>query len=189
MLMSCICWTVMFQKQREGMLFHHKHNTIYIGRSCFCRGWVECTIRKGFSCTCKTDRELALVSWLSSVWTILQYFPDESNAPGCCLGNSNDVLFLILHKNIKNDNQVSLTLWSGHLIMLYNKLILGKKNKSSTELWLEKFYKKKTNLPEPLPHELVERLEKFLDNLEEELVDLSYLLYDHRLQDAHLNSS
>ncbi|RVW19454.1 hypothetical protein CK203_114597 [Vitis vinifera] len=35
----------------------------------------------------------------------------------------------------------------------------GKKNKSSTELWLEKFYKKKTNLHEPLPHELVERLE------------------------------
>ncbi|RVW69402.1 hypothetical protein CK203_059807 [Vitis vinifera] len=47
--------------------------------------------------------------------------------------------------------------------------VKGKKNKSSTELWLEKFYKKKTNLPEPLPHELVERLEKFLDNLEEEL--------------------
>lgn len=39
----------------------------------------------------------------------------------------------------------------------------GKKNKSSTELWLEKFYKKTTNLPEPFPHELVERLEKYLD--------------------------
>lgn len=39
----------------------------------------------------------------------------------------------------------------------------GKKNKSSTDLWLEKFYKKQTNLPEPFPHELVERLEKYLD--------------------------
>ncbi|CBI22825.3 unnamed protein product, partial [Vitis vinifera] len=28
-----------------------------------------------------------------------------------------------------------------------------------------------------------------MDNLEEELVDLSSLLYDHWLQDAHLNSS
>ncbi|OVA16754.1 hypothetical protein BVC80_1543g209 [Macleaya cordata] len=67
--------------------------------------------------------------------------------------------------------------------------VKGKKNKSSTELWLEKFYKKTTNLPEPFPHELVERLEKYLDSLEEQLVDLSSLLYDHRLEDAHLNSS
>ncbi|MBA0696703.1 hypothetical protein Goari_003234, partial [Gossypium aridum] len=41
--------------------------------------------------------------------------------------------------------------------------VKGKKNKSTTELWLEKFYKKTTNLPEPFPHELVERLEKYLD--------------------------
>ncbi|XVF28193.1 hypothetical protein REPUB_Repub15cG0007800 [Reevesia pubescens] len=67
--------------------------------------------------------------------------------------------------------------------------VKGKKNKSTTELWLEKFYKKTTNLPEPFPHELVERLEKYLDSLEEQLVDLSSLLYDHRLGEAHLNSS
>ncbi|KDP27936.1 hypothetical protein JCGZ_19016 [Jatropha curcas] len=67
--------------------------------------------------------------------------------------------------------------------------VKGKKNKTTTELWLEKFYRKTTNLPEPFPHELVERLEKYLDGLEEQLVDLSSLLYDHRLQDAHLNSS
>ncbi|GLT98980.1 hypothetical protein SLE2022_164510 [Rubroshorea leprosula] len=67
--------------------------------------------------------------------------------------------------------------------------VKGKKNKTTTELWLEKFYKKTTNLPEPFPHELVERLEKYLDSLEEQLVDLSSLLYDHRLQDAHMNSS
>ncbi|KAL1334949.1 hypothetical protein HN51_063887 [Arachis hypogaea] len=67
--------------------------------------------------------------------------------------------------------------------------VKGKKEKSTTELWLEKFYKKTTNLPEPFPHELVDRLEKYLDGLEEQLVDMSSLLYDHRLQDAFLNSS
>ncbi|KAJ0034994.1 hypothetical protein Pint_24324 [Pistacia integerrima] len=67
--------------------------------------------------------------------------------------------------------------------------VKGKKNKSTTDLWLEKFYKKTTNLPEPYPHELVDRLEKYLDTLEEQLVDLSSLLYDHRLHEAHLNSS
>ncbi|XP_021774281.1 uncharacterized protein LOC110738217 isoform X1 [Chenopodium quinoa] len=67
--------------------------------------------------------------------------------------------------------------------------VKGKKNKSTTELWVEKFYKKTTHLPEPFPHELVERLEKYLDVLEEQLVDLSSLLYDHRLQEAHFNST
>ncbi|KAL3626614.1 hypothetical protein CASFOL_030163 [Castilleja foliolosa] len=76
-----------------------------------------------------------------------------------------------------------------HLKTPLGEPVKGKKNKTSTELWLEKFYKKKTNLPEPFPHELVERLEKYLDSLEEQLVDLSSFLYDHRLQDAHLNSS
>ncbi|XP_073050382.1 uncharacterized protein [Primulina eburnea] len=76
-----------------------------------------------------------------------------------------------------------------HLKTPLGEPVKGKKNKSSTDLWLEKFYKKTTNLPEPFPHELVERLEKYLNSLEEQLVDLSSLLYDHRLQDAHLNSS
>ncbi|KAL5782115.1 hypothetical protein ACOSP7_007144 [Xanthoceras sorbifolium] len=67
--------------------------------------------------------------------------------------------------------------------------VKDKRNKSSTELWLEKFYKKTTHLPEPYPHDLVDRLEKYLDSLEEQLVELSSLLYDHRLQDAHLNST
>nr|GEW22713.1 capsid protein [Tanacetum cinerariifolium] len=67
--------------------------------------------------------------------------------------------------------------------------VKGKKNKTTTELWLEKFYKHETNLPEPFPHELVERLETYLDSLEEQLVDLSSLLYDHRLQDAYINST
>ncbi|KAI7749734.1 hypothetical protein M8C21_015589 [Ambrosia artemisiifolia] len=67
--------------------------------------------------------------------------------------------------------------------------VKGKKNKTTTELWIEKFYKKETNLPEPFPHELVDRLEKYLDGLEEQLVDLSSLLYDHRLQEANVNST
>lgn len=41
--------------------------------------------------------------------------------------------------------------------------VKGKKNKTTTELWVEKFYKKTTNLPEPFPHELVDRLENFLN--------------------------
>ncbi|XP_034685323.1 uncharacterized protein LOC117914203 [Vitis riparia] len=93
-----------------------------------------------------------------------------------------------LHR-IRDTSEYVQTFAAEYLKTPLGEPVKGKKNKSSTELWLEKFYKKKTNLPEPLPHELVERLEKFLDNLEEELVDLSSLLYDHRLQDAHLNSS
>ncbi|CAI9118894.1 OLC1v1020521C1 [Oldenlandia corymbosa var. corymbosa] len=67
--------------------------------------------------------------------------------------------------------------------------VKGRRNKTSTELWMEKFYKKTTSLPEPIPHELVERLEKYLDTLAEQLVDLASQLYDHRLQDANLNST
>ncbi|KAJ9699820.1 hypothetical protein PVL29_005605 [Vitis rotundifolia] len=93
-----------------------------------------------------------------------------------------------LHR-IRDTSEYVQTFAAEYLKTPLGEPVKGKKNKSSTELWLEKFYKKKTNLPEPFPHELVERLEKFLDNLEEELVDLSSLLYDHRLQDAHLNSS
>jgi hypothetical protein len=49
----------------------------------------------------------------------------------------------------------------------YLKTPLGEpvkgKNKTTAKLWLEKFYQKTTNLPEPFLHELVERLEKYLD--------------------------
>ena len=50
-----------------------------------------------------------------------------------------------------------------HLKTPLGEPVKGKKKKSSTELWVEKFYKKVTNLPEPFPHELVERLEQYLD--------------------------
>ncbi|KAK1387481.1 Pleiotropic drug resistance protein 3 [Heracleum sosnowskyi] len=93
-----------------------------------------------------------------------------------------------LHR-IRDTSEAVQSFASEHLKTPLGEPVKGKKNKSSTELWLEKFYKKTTNLPEPFPHELVERLEKYLDGLEEQLVDLSSLLYDHKLQDAHLNSS
>eukprot|EP00252_Welwitschia_mirabilis_P008780 TRINITY_DN20945_c0_g1_i1.p1 TRINITY_DN20945_c0_g1~~TRINITY_DN20945_c0_g1_i1.p1 ORF type:complete len:808 (+),score=153.41 TRINITY_DN20945_c0_g1_i1:214-2637(+) len=67
--------------------------------------------------------------------------------------------------------------------------IKGDRKKSTPELWLDKFYKRTTNLPEPFPHELVERLEKYLNDLEEEFVSLAGLLYDHFLEDANHNSS
>lgn len=52
---------------------------------------------------------------------------------------------------------------SEHLKTPLGEPVKGKQNKSSADLWLEKFYKKVTNLPEPFPHELVERLEQYLD--------------------------
>ncbi|OWM88046.1 uncharacterized protein LOC116208657 [Punica granatum] len=93
-----------------------------------------------------------------------------------------------LHK-VRDTSEAVQAFASEHLKTPLGEPVKGKKNKTSTELWLEKFYKKTTNLPEPFPHELVDRLEKYLDSLEEQLVDLSSLLYDHRLQEAHLNSS
>lgn len=92
-------------------------------------------------------------------------------------------------RKIRETSETVQTFAAEYLKTPLGEPVKGKKNKSTTELWVEKFYKKTTNLPEPFPHELVERLENFLDNLEEQLVDLSSSLYGHRLQEAHLNSS
>jgi len=92
-------------------------------------------------------------------------------------------------RRIRETSEVVQSFAAEHLKTPVGEPVKGKKNMSRTELWLEKFYKKTTNLPEPFPHELVERLEKYLDGLEEQLVDLSALLYDHRLEDAHLNTT
>ncbi|XP_011622221.1 uncharacterized protein LOC18431279 [Amborella trichopoda] len=92
-------------------------------------------------------------------------------------------------RRIRDTSEIVQSFAAEHLKTPLGEPIKGGKKKSSTELWLEKFIKKTTNLPEPFPHELVERLEHYLDSLEEQLVDLSSLLYDHRLLDAHLNSS
>lgn len=93
-----------------------------------------------------------------------------------------------LHR-IRETSEAVQTFAAEHLKTPLGEPVKGKKKKSGTELWLEKFYKKVTNLPEPFPHELVERLEQYLDKLEEQLVDLSSLLYDHRLEDAYQNST
>ncbi|KAG2263384.1 hypothetical protein Bca52824_070463 [Brassica carinata] len=93
-----------------------------------------------------------------------------------------------LHK-IRETSEAVQKFASDYLKAPLGEPVKDKKNKTRTELWVEKFYKKTTTLPEPFPHELVERLEKYLDTVEEQLVDLSSLLYDHKLYDAHLNSS
>lgn len=64
--------------------------------------------------------------------------------------------------------------------------VKDKKNKTKTELWVEKFYKKTTTLPEPFPHELVERLEKYLDVSDKQTLDdfsffLPYGLFSYTL--------
>lgn len=93
-----------------------------------------------------------------------------------------------LHK-IRDTSEAVQSFASEHLKTPLGEPVKGKQKKSATELWLEKFYKRVTNLPEPFPHELVERLEQYLDKIEEQLVDLSALLYDHRLYEAYQNSS
>jgi hypothetical protein len=59
--------------------------------------------------------------------------------------------------------QVVQSFASEHLKTPLGEPVKGNKNKSTTELWVEKFYKKVTTVPEPFPHDLVERLEEYLD--------------------------
>ncbi|KAH9290356.1 hypothetical protein KI387_034473, partial [Taxus chinensis] len=93
-----------------------------------------------------------------------------------------------LHK-IRDTTELVQSFANEYLKTPLGEPVKGQRKKTTAELWLDKFYKKTTKLPEPFPHELVERLENYLNNLEEELVGLSSLLYDHRLEDAHRNSS
>ncbi|XP_047084329.1 uncharacterized protein LOC124695539 [Lolium rigidum] len=92
-------------------------------------------------------------------------------------------------RKIRDTSESVQSFASEHLKTPLGEPVKGNKNKSNTDLWVEKFYKKVTTLPEPFPHDLVERLEEYLDRLEGQLVDLSSLLYDHRLVDASQNSS
>uniref|UniRef100_A0A804QL54 Uncharacterized protein n=1 Tax=Zea mays TaxID=4577 RepID=A0A804QL54_MAIZE len=92
-------------------------------------------------------------------------------------------------RKIRDTSEFVQSFASEHLKMPLEELVKGNKNKSTTELWVEKFYKKVTNLPEPFPHDLVEKLEEYLDKLEGQPVDLSSLLYDHRLIDAYQSST
>ncbi|AQK80229.1 hypothetical protein Zm00014a_004664 [Zea mays] len=92
-------------------------------------------------------------------------------------------------RKIRDTSEFVQSFASEHLKTPLEELVKGNKNKSTTELWVEKFYKKVTNLPEPFPHDLVEKLEEYLDKLEGQPVDLSSLLYDHQLIDAYQNST
>ncbi|PWZ27838.1 hypothetical protein Zm00014a_027378 [Zea mays] len=96
---------------------------------------------------------------------------------------------MLLFAKIRDTSEFVQSFASEHLKTPLGELVKGNKNKFTTELWVEKFYKKVTNLPEPFPHDLVEKLEEYLDKLEGQPVDLSSLLYDHRLVDAYQNST
>ncbi|ONL97365.1 hypothetical protein ZEAMMB73_Zm00001d028910 [Zea mays] len=66
-------------------------------------------------------------------------------------------------RKIRDTSEFVQSFASEHLKTPLGELVKGNKNKSTTELWVEKFYKKVTNLPEPFPHDLVEKLEEYLD--------------------------
>ncbi|AQK49492.1 hypothetical protein ZEAMMB73_Zm00001d049053 [Zea mays] len=66
-------------------------------------------------------------------------------------------------RKIRDTSEFVQSFASEHLKTPLEELVKGNKNKSTTELWVEKFYKKVTNLPEPFPHDLVEKLEEYLD--------------------------
>ncbi|CAA7388263.1 unnamed protein product [Spirodela intermedia] len=92
-------------------------------------------------------------------------------------------------RKIRETSEMVQSFAAEHLKTPLGEPVKGRKNRSVAELWLDKFYKKVTTLPEPFPHQLVDTLEQYLDKLEEHLVDLSGLLYDHHLEEAHHNSS
>eukprot|EP00250_Pteridium_aquilinum_P008214 c17771_g1_i3 orf=536-2992(-) len=92
-------------------------------------------------------------------------------------------------RNVRDMTENIQAFASEHLKTTLGEPVKSPSKKSTAELWLDKFYKKSTNMPEPLPHELVVRLEGYLDKLEEQLVELAAMLYNHQLQDAHNNST
>ncbi|XP_061989400.1 uncharacterized protein LOC133707958 isoform X2 [Rosa rugosa] len=63
-----------------------------------------------------------------------------------------------LHK-IRDTSEAVQTFAAEYLKTPLGEPMKGRKNKTSTGLWVEKSYKKTTNLPEPFSHELVARLE------------------------------
>ncbi|XP_022938328.1 uncharacterized protein LOC111444453 isoform X3 [Cucurbita moschata] len=67
-----------------------------------------------------------------------------------------------LHR-VRDTSEAVQSFAAEHLKTPLGEPVKGKKNKTTTDVWLEKFFKRTTNLPEPFPHELVERLEKYLD--------------------------
>lgn len=92
-------------------------------------------------------------------------------------------------KTIKESTDHVQQFISDHLRTPLGEDVKGEKKKNKVELWIDKFYKKRTALPAPLPHDKVERLESYLITLEDQLVQVSSLLYDHQIQDALGNAS
>jgi hypothetical protein len=92
-------------------------------------------------------------------------------------------------KTIKESTDHVQQFISDYLRTPLGEQVKGEKKKNKVELWIDKFYKKTTALPAPLPHEKVERLESYLTTLEDQLVQVSALLYDHQIQHALGNAS
>ena len=103
-----------------------------------------------------------------------------------------NAVFARLHmalKTIKESTDHVQQFISDYLRTPLGEEVKGEKKKNKVELWIDKFYKKLTTLPTPLPHEKVERLENYLTTLEDQLVQVSALLYDHQIQYALGNAS
>lgn len=103
-----------------------------------------------------------------------------------------NAVYALVHmalKTIKESTDDIQQFVSDYLRTPLGNTVRGEKEKNKVELWIDKFYTKRTALPAPLPHEKVERLENYLSTLEDQLVQLSALLYDHQIQDALGNAS
>ncbi|BBN07035.1 hypothetical protein MPTK1_4g00410 [Marchantia polymorpha subsp. ruderalis] len=92
-------------------------------------------------------------------------------------------------RKIRDANEKIQAFTSEYLQTPLGEKIKGQPKKPTVELWLDMFYKKSTPLPQPVPQNAVDRLETYLDGLEDQLVNLAAQLYDHRLQDAFKNST
>lgn len=103
-----------------------------------------------------------------------------------------NAIYARVDKALRNIREITETIQafaSEHLKSPLGEPVKSQSKKSTADLWLDRFYKRSTNMPEPFPHDLVVRLEGYLDKLEEQLVELSAMLYNHQLQDAHRNST
>ncbi|KAL2629904.1 hypothetical protein R1flu_014590 [Riccia fluitans] len=92
-------------------------------------------------------------------------------------------------RKIRDANEKIQAFTSEYLQTPLGEKVKDQPKKPKVELWLDMFYKKTTPLPQPVPQNAVNRLESYLDGLEDQLVNLASHLYDHRLQDAFKNST
>lgn len=73
---TCLYFGQLRLRDREKACWPLTSAAPYISWASFCCGWIKCPIWEGFSCTWKASCQLAMGNWLSSIWTILEYFPN-----------------------------------------------------------------------------------------------------------------